>query len=41
MDVWGFKEQVFGNPLNAKNIVRWMLHTPGFHTGKKYYGSNI
>lgn len=35
-----YPEVVFGNPLGAKNVVRWFLHNPGFFSGKIYYGQN-
>lgn len=35
-----YPEITFGNPLKAKNIIRWMLYYPGFHTGKVYFSPN-
>lgn len=35
-----YPEITFGNPLNMKNIVRWFLHNPGFHSGNIYFGPN-
>ena len=35
-----YPEVVFGNPLEAKNVVRWMLYTPGFHTNYYYFGKD-
>lgn len=33
-----YPEIVFGNPFNAKNIVRWILNTPGVMGGDGIYG---
>lgn len=35
-----YPEIVVGNPLNAKNVVRWILNTPGVIGGDGIYGEN-
>lgn len=39
-DIIIYPEITFGNPLNGKNIIRWLLHKPGYHTNEIYYGVN-
>ena len=39
-DIVIYGEQVVGNPLNSEKVIRYLLHTPGYHTGRAFYGFN-
>ncbi len=39
-DIVVYPEVTIGNPLGAKNIVRWLLHKPGYFVDDFYFGED-
>lgn len=36
-----YSDTIYGNPLAAKNVVRWFLYYNRYENCKKVYGNNI